>query len=65
MDMIQVLSEAATEPQVTEAAAKIGFEPGNFITNLQYMGIGMLVIFAVIGVIALSTVLINKTFSEK
>ena len=47
-----------------ETAAQISFQPENFITNLQYMGIGMLVIFAVIGVIALTTVLINKVFAE-
>ena len=56
---------AVTEPQATEAAAKLGFEPINFVTNLKYMGIGMLVIFAVIGVIALTTVLINKVFADK
>ncbi len=57
----------ATEPETTaatEAAAQIAFNPGNFITNLQHMGIGMLVIFAVIGIIALTTMLINKIFSE-
>ena len=54
------------EPEVTEAteAAKLVFQPGNFVENLQYMGIGMLVIFVVIGVIALTTVLINKIFSK-
>ena len=56
---------AATEPEVTEAAAQIAFQPANFITNLQYMGLGMLVIFAVIGLIALTTVLINKIFADK
>ena len=44
-------------------SASLTFEPANFIENLQYMGIGMLVIFAVIGVIALTTVLINKIFT--
>ena len=66
MDMTNVLSAvAATEPEATQAAAQIAFQPMNFITNLQYMGIGMLVIFAVIGMIALTTVLINKIFNEK
>ena len=65
MDMNQILAAAATEPQATEAVAKIGFEPMKFVERLQYMGIGMLVIFAVIGVIALSTVLINKVFADK
>ena len=40
------------------------FKPENFVENLQYMGIGMLVIFAVIGIIALTTVLINKIFAD-
>ena len=54
----------ATEPVATEGV-KLVFQPMNFVNNLQYMGIGMLVIFAVIGVIALATVLIKKIFSEK
>ena len=41
------------------------FHPFSFVENLKYMGIGMLVIFAVIGVIAMATVLINKIFSDK
>ncbi len=36
-----------------------------FIENLKYMGIGMLGIFIVIGIIVLSTMLINKIFSSK
>lgn len=43
----------------------ISFNPMNFISNLKYMGIGMLVIFVVIGIIILSTMLINYLFSEK
>ena len=41
------------------------FEPANFIGNLKNMGIGMLVIFVIIGVIILATVAINKIFSKK
>jgi hypothetical protein len=47
-----------------ETAAQISFQPANFIENLKYMGIGMLVIFAVIGVIVLTTMLINKVFAD-
>ncbi len=47
-----------------ETAAQISFQPANFIENLKHMGVGMLVIFAVIGIIALSTVLINKIFAD-
>ena len=40
------------------------FEPVRFVEMLDKMGIGMLVIFAVIGVIVLTTVLINKVFAD-
>ena len=62
--MMNILAALMAEPVATEGANLV-FEPSNFVSNLRYMGIGMLVIFAVIGVIALSTVLINKIFSEK
>ena len=38
--------------------------PLNFVSNLKYMGLGMLSIFIVIGVIALVTVLLNKLFKD-
>ena len=41
------------------------FNPMNFVSNLRYMGIGMLVIFVVIGIIIVSTMLINYLFSSK
>lgn len=40
------------------------FEPMAFVENLQHMGVGMLVIFVVIGLIILTTMLINWLFSE-
>lgn len=43
----------------------ISFNPMNFVSNLRYMGIGMLVIFVVIGIIIGSTMLINYLFSNK
>jgi hypothetical protein len=50
---------------LTETAApEIFFQPANFISNLKYMGIGMLVIFVIIGIIILTTMMINKVFSE-
>ncbi len=48
-----------------EALPDITFDPANFIYNLKYMGIGMLVIFTVISVIILAISLINYLFSEK
>ncbi|MBO5364467.1 MAG: oxaloacetate decarboxylase [Clostridia bacterium] len=43
----------------------MNFEPMNFITNLSYMGKGMLGIFVVIGVIVLLTMFLNKVTSKK
>lgn len=39
--------------------------PMNFISNLYYMGVGMLGIFAVIAVIILLTMLLNKVTAKK
>ena len=44
---------------------KFYFNPMGFLDRLSNMGIGMLVIFVVIGVIILTTLLINWLFSEK
>lgn len=41
------------------------FNPYNFISNLYYMGMGMLGIVIVIGVIIGVTVLLNKITSKK
>ncbi len=53
MNFSNILSAPASE-------AVLEFNPMNFISNLQYMGIGMLTIFIIIGVIILATALINK-----
>ena len=65
MDFLNILSAApeATAPAVEEAT-QIAFNPMNFVTNLQYMGIGMLVIFMIIGIIILTTTVVNKVFSD-
>ncbi len=41
------------------------FKPGNFMKMLPKMGVGMVVIFAIISVIILTTMFINKLFSKK
>ncbi len=41
------------------------FDPGAFVSSLQYMGKGMLGIFIVIGFIILVTAVINKVTSKK
>ena len=40
------------------------FDPMGFVDRLSNMGIGMLVIFVVIGVIIATTMLINWLFSK-
>ena len=49
---------------LTNVAAKLAFNPMAFVENLKYMGVGMLVIFVVIGIIILATKLVNYLFSE-
>ena len=44
---------------------KLPFNPQGFIDMLPYMGIGMLVIFVLIGIFVLVSMLINKLFSGK
>lgn len=52
---------------LSEQASKINidFNPARFLDMLGYMGKGMVVIFVLIGVIILTTMLINKIFSQK
>lgn len=50
---------------LTDVAANLEFNPMAFVENLKYMGIGMLVIFVIIGVIVLATKLVNKLSSDK
>ncbi len=47
-----------------EADPQLFFAPLRFLENLKYMGIGMVVIFAIIGIIILATYLINYLFSK-
>ena len=42
----------------------LDFNPERVLQMLGHMGIGMLVIFVIIGVIILSTVIIQKIFSK-
>lgn len=49
---------------IVSAKTELFFAPEHFLDNLPYMGIGMLVIFAVIGAIILATLIINYLFSE-
>ena len=49
---------------LTNAAVNLEVNLMAFVDNLQYMGIGMVVIFAIIGIIIGATMLINFLFSE-
>lgn len=49
---------------LTNTVVNLQFDPMAFIENLQYMGVGMLVIFVVIGIIILATKLVNYLFSN-
>ena len=40
------------------------WEPINFITNLKWMGIGMLGVFMIVGIILGATYLINNVFNK-
>ncbi len=41
------------------------FEPMNFVTNLKYMGLGMLGIFVVIGLVVIATMILNKATQSR
>jgi hypothetical protein len=62
--MLQFLTNALTTGAAPAETAQLVFDPFMFVSNLRYMGIGMVVIFIIIGVIILSTMLINYLFSE-
>ena len=49
---------------LASSAVNLDFNPMAFVENLQYMGIGMAVIFAIIGVIIVATMLVGYLFSE-
>ena len=49
---------------LTNTAVTLEWNPMAFVENLKHMGVGMVVIFAIIGIIILATSLINYLFSE-
>ena len=49
---------------LANTAVNLSFNPMAFVENLRHMGVGMLVIFAIIGIIILATKLVNYLFSE-
>lgn len=57
----------AVAETVAETTAETDFVPGveHFVENLSYMVSGMIGIFAVIGVIIIATVILNKITAKK
>ena len=49
---------------LTSTAVNLAFNPMAFVESLKHMGVGMLVIFVVIGIIIFATKLVNYLFSE-
>ncbi|MBQ8768295.1 MAG: hypothetical protein IJZ15_01395 [Oscillospiraceae bacterium] len=49
---------------LAETAVNLEFNPMAFVDNLKYMGIGMLVIFVIIGIIILATKLVSSIKSK-
>ncbi len=43
----------------------MNINPMNFVSNLSYMGVGMLGIFVVIGIIILLTTFLNNVTTKK
>ncbi|MBQ4153774.1 MAG: hypothetical protein IJE01_01065 [Clostridia bacterium] len=43
----------------------LAFNPSNFVNNLGYMGVGMVIIIAVIGVIIAATSILNAVTGKK
>ncbi len=41
------------------------FEPMNFVTNLKWMGIGMLGVFMIVGIIMVATYIIGSVSNKK
>ena len=62
--MLSFLTNALTTGTAPAESTQLMFDPLQFVSNLRYMGIGMLVIFIIIGVIISSTLLINYLFSD-
>ena len=67
-EAVETVAETAAETAEVLAESAFTFEPANFVSNLYYMGVGMLAIFvviaAIIGMVYALDVLV-KAFSLK
>lgn len=62
LDFLQ--TQEVQEASDTQEAVEMQFQPMEFVNNLNYMGMGMLGIFVVIGVIIAITATLNKIFKK-
>jgi len=60
-----VPAEETETAEDAEDDSKTFFNPLNFLTNMKYMGVGMLCIIIVMGVLIGVTVLLNKVTAPK
>lgn len=64
--MLRLLNASPDTSSVADKVEEgLNWHPEKALETLDNMGIGMLVIFVIIGVIILSTMLVNKIFSKK
>lgn len=63
-EVVENTEVTATEATVETSEKGFNFNPGAFVDNLSYMGLGMLGIFVVIGVIIIVTSLLSKIKSK-
>lgn len=61
MRILNTLLAASSEQEML----KVNFSTETFLESLKFMGIGLVCIFAVVGVIALGVALLNKLTRKK
>lgn len=61
-NFIKAASEGAVPPTAEEG---MDWHPEEALGMLKHMGVGMLVIFVIIGIIIIATILVNRIFSDK
>ncbi len=57
--------ESSEESSQGDDALNLQFYPDGFTRNIQYMGLGMLGIFVVVGVVIVLTLVLNKVTTNK
>ena len=65
MKLFSIITTLLAASETAGGLGNLVFNPANIVSNLQHMGVGMLVIFVVIGVMIITTMLINKIFSRE